>query len=178
MSDYRSDLVEDLKDPVYASKYLSAAYADSLEAFLVALRDVGEAQKGMTKLATAAGVNRENLYRMLSEEGNPRLNSLRAVLGVLPLRVKFEPLVPSDISEPKRTGIESARTISSTASGFSWSSAGTVNTGTFAGPQTTSSDLGVSSSSLSAATLTFPPRKTVSMDFHANNNLSGIQKRA
>jgi probable addiction module antidote protein len=91
MKNYKSDLLEDLKDANYASEYLSAAYADSTEAFLVALRDVTEAHKGMAKLASEARVNRENLYRMLSEDGNPRLNSLRAVLAVLRLRVKFEP---------------------------------------------------------------------------------------
>jgi probable addiction module antidote protein len=71
--------------------YLSAALADSSEAFLVALRDVAEAQKGLTQLASAAKVNRENLYRMLSEEGNPRLSSLGAIMEALGLRLSVEP---------------------------------------------------------------------------------------
>jgi probable addiction module antidote protein len=87
MSDYRTDLFKDLKNPRYSAKYLSAAYADSTEAFLVALRDVARAQKGMTKLAAAAKVNRENLYRTLSKEGNPRLTNLRAIFEALRLRV-------------------------------------------------------------------------------------------
>src|SRR5580704_15249687 len=94
MSDYKSDLLKVLKSSRYASKYLSAAYADSAEAFLVALRDVADAQKGMTKLAAESGVNRENLYRMLSEDGNPRLDSLRAVLDAMGLRIKVEPISP------------------------------------------------------------------------------------
>ena len=98
MSNYRKDLLEDLKSPRYSAKYLSAAYADSAEAFLVALRDVASAQKGMTKLAAAAEVNRENLYRMLSKEGNPRLDNLRAVFEALNLRVTIEPAL--DASEP------------------------------------------------------------------------------
>ena len=97
MSDYKSELLEDLKNPAYATKYLSAAYADSEEAFLVALRDVADVQKGMAGLAREAGVNRENLYRMLSQTGNPRLANLRAVLDVLKVRVIFEPATP-----PKR----------------------------------------------------------------------------
>jgi probable addiction module antidote protein len=99
MSDYRKDLLKDLKNRSYSDKYLSAAYADSTEAFLVALRDVAAAQKGMTKLAAAAQVNRENLYRMLSKEGNPRLYHLRAVLEALKLRVRIESVV--DDSEPR-----------------------------------------------------------------------------
>jgi probable addiction module antidote protein len=89
MSDYKDDLFEDLKDPPYAAQYLSAAYADSAEAFLVALRDVADVYVGMKKLATRAGINRENLYRMLSEGGNPRLASLRAVLETLGMGVDF-----------------------------------------------------------------------------------------
>jgi len=88
---YKTDLLVDLKSVDYCAKYLRAAIADSVEAFLVALRDVGEAQQGMTKLATAAGVNRENLYRMLSGRGNPRLNNLKAVLDAVGLRIEFAP---------------------------------------------------------------------------------------
>ena len=98
MSDYKKDLLGDLKSPGYAARYLSAAYADSSEAFLVALRDVAKAQKGMTKLAAAADVNRENLYRMLSKGGNPRLDNLRAVFHALNLRIRIEPAL--DASAP------------------------------------------------------------------------------
>lgn len=81
--DYRTDLRIRLMDPEYAAGYLSFAITESLEAFLLALRDVTEVQKGMKKVSLQAGVNRENLYRMLSEGGNPRLKSLSAVLGAL-----------------------------------------------------------------------------------------------
>ena len=82
-NDYRADLLADLRDLDYAKGYLSAAAKESFETLLLALRDVAEAQKGMGKLASEARVNRENLYRMLSEEGNPRLSSLYAVLDAL-----------------------------------------------------------------------------------------------
>lgn len=94
MSDYRTDLLERLKSARYSARYLTACIADSPEAFLVALKDVADAQKGMSKLATEAGVNRENLYRMLSEQGNPRFENLRSVLQALNIRVIFEPLRP------------------------------------------------------------------------------------
>ncbi len=90
MSEYKEDLLEDLKDADYSAKYLSAAIRDSREAFLVALRDVVEARKGMAKVAREAGVNRENLYRLLSEDGNPRLSSLHAVLETLGLQLFVE----------------------------------------------------------------------------------------
>lgn len=89
---YKQDLLADLRSNLgYAAEYLSAAYADSPEAFLVALRDVTEAQKGMAKVAKQARVNRENLYRTLSERGNPTLNTVGSVLEALGIAVKFEP---------------------------------------------------------------------------------------
>jgi probable addiction module antidote protein len=87
---YKADLLARLRDHEYAAGYLSAASAESLETFLLALRDVAEAQEGMAKVASEAGVNRENLYRMLSEEGNPRLSSLYAVLDALGFRIAVE----------------------------------------------------------------------------------------
>jgi hypothetical protein len=42
---YRADLLVDLESPDYCAEYLQAAIADSLEAFLVALRDVAQAQR-------------------------------------------------------------------------------------------------------------------------------------
>jgi probable addiction module antidote protein len=89
---YRADLLSDLRDdPEYAAEYLTAARADSKEAFLVALRDVAEARKGMKKVATEAKLNRENLYRALSREGNPRIETVVSVLDVLGIEEVFRP---------------------------------------------------------------------------------------
>jgi probable addiction module antidote protein len=89
---YKADLLADLRNDLgYAAEYLSAAYADSQEAFLVALRDVAEAQKGVGRVAELAKVNRENLYRTLSRHGNPTLNTVGSVLDVLGLKVIIVP---------------------------------------------------------------------------------------
>ncbi len=85
---YRSDLLNDLKNDIgYAAKYLSAALADSKEAFLVALRDVAEAQKGIGQIAGQTKLNRENLYRTLSKHGNPTLSTLSGVLDAVGLKI-------------------------------------------------------------------------------------------
>jgi probable addiction module antidote protein len=80
---YKGDLLHRLKDLQYAQLYLDAAAKESQETLLLALRDVAEAQKGMSQLAEEADVNRENLYRALSEDGNPRLSTLGSVLDAL-----------------------------------------------------------------------------------------------
>ena len=85
-SDYHSWLLTQLADPDEAASYLNAAIEDSPQMFLKALRNVAEAY-GMSKVAEEAGRARESLYRTLSEEGNPRLDTLTSILEVLGLRI-------------------------------------------------------------------------------------------
>ena len=86
---YQSDLINALKDPLEAQEYLNAALEDgNPEVFLLALRDVAEARLGGIKqLADVTKLNRESLYRMLSEKGNPELNSLNVILSTLGFRL-------------------------------------------------------------------------------------------
>jgi probable addiction module antidote protein len=87
---YDEGLIAGLKDPQEATAYLNAALEDGdQEVFLLALRDVAEA-RGITKLAQDAELNRENLYRMLSRQGNPQLASLIAVLRSMGLRLTID----------------------------------------------------------------------------------------
>lgn len=87
---YRDSLLESLQDPGEAAAYLDAALeGEDSQVFLLALRDVAEA-RGISHVATKADLNRESLYRMLSEEGNPRLSSLEALLHALGLRLAVE----------------------------------------------------------------------------------------
>ena len=84
---YRDDLIEDLKNPKTAIRYLNAVLEDGdQDAFLLALRYVAEAQGGMTKLARTAKMNRVNLYRMLSKRGNPELVNLGSILHAMGFR--------------------------------------------------------------------------------------------
>ena len=88
---YDIGLHEDLRDPVEAAEYLNAALEDGTQdVFLMALRDVAKAH-GLTRLARETSLNRENMYRILSEEGNPQLSSLKALLDSLELKLSVEP---------------------------------------------------------------------------------------
>jgi len=80
------------KDPGFGAEYLKAALEDSDEprALLIALRHLAQAH-GIAKVAKAAGIERESLYRALSEKGNPRLSTLMAVTKVIGLRLTVEP---------------------------------------------------------------------------------------
>lgn len=91
--DYQEYLIESLRNPQEAHAYLNAALMDEdPRVFLLALKNVLEAQdRDMTSLADEANLNRENLYRMLSKKGNPKLTSLRSVLHVLGLELAIQP---------------------------------------------------------------------------------------
>ena len=56
-----------------------------------ALRNVAEALGGIAYIAKAAKLNRETLYRTLSEGGNPELRSLTAILHAAGLRLSVVP---------------------------------------------------------------------------------------
>ena len=85
---YEDMLDEDLQDPAEAVGYLNACLEDGdPDVFLLALRDVARAQGGVARLADATNLNREHLYRMLSENGNPALRSLEALLDALGFRL-------------------------------------------------------------------------------------------
>ena len=86
-------MVRELREnPDFAAEYLRAALADAEEprVLLVALRRVAEARGGVAKVAKAAGIERESLYRALSAHGNPRLSTLVAVTKAMGLKLTVE----------------------------------------------------------------------------------------
>ena len=88
---YKDDLLESLTDPEEAREYLNAALQDeNPEVFLLALRDIVEANSSMSELAKGTNRNRESLYKTLSEKGNPQLNSIRSILSNLGFRLAIE----------------------------------------------------------------------------------------
>ena len=87
---FRRILREKLNQPEVAAEYLTACYEDGPEVFLLGLRDVVEARGGVGRTAALSKLNRENLYRLVSRKGNPRLTSLNSVLSALGLKVVFE----------------------------------------------------------------------------------------
>jgi probable addiction module antidote protein len=93
---YQDWLIEQLKDHDMAVAYLNEAFAESLKGdeesrqiFLMALRDVAEAQGGLGKLAKKAHVGRESLYKTLSKTGNPQWYTLVTLIMSLGLNLRF-----------------------------------------------------------------------------------------
>ena len=93
---YHEWLLEKLKDHDEAVAYLNAALEESLKGdeesqhlFLIALRNVAEAQGGIAHLAKKAHVGRESLYKTLSENGNPKWHTLVSLVIALGLNLRL-----------------------------------------------------------------------------------------
>lgn len=85
---YDDLLMDMLKDEDRALAYLNAALEEQdPRVFLIALRNVTQAQGGVAAVATRSGLNRESLYRALSKKGNPSVQTLAAILAALGVRL-------------------------------------------------------------------------------------------
>lgn len=94
---YKDYLSDYLRKPEAAAAYLNAALEEGNEAFTLALKDVVTSLGGgITTVAHRTELNRESLYRMLSQKGNPQLKSLNAVIDCLGLQLH---IIPRSFSE-------------------------------------------------------------------------------
>jgi probable addiction module antidote protein len=80
-----------------ADKYIKIAFEEYAKdgdekALLVTLRQAAKAKMGFKGLAEKTGLSRESLYRALSTNGNPRLHTVKLVLGALGYELKLHQL--------------------------------------------------------------------------------------
>ncbi|ALE02852.1 DNA-binding protein [Bartonella ancashensis] len=86
-------------DPAYAVELLNNILEDGEPTeLLIALRQMAKAFGGIRNVAKSAALNPNQLYRTLSEKGNPEIKSLSAILRVMGLRLAVQPLAAH--SEP------------------------------------------------------------------------------
>ena len=102
-------LKEHLQDKQVAAMYLEECLADgNIKLFKKALKEVADAQLGgVTALSRDIDLNRQSLYRTLSEDGNPRLSTLIKILDALGLRIAVT--IKSDIDVSTLRGQEEMR---------------------------------------------------------------------
>ena len=102
------DVAEHLRTPEDMAAYLEAAIEEAgCDAAFVAraLGDIARA-KGMSQVACDAGLSRESLYKALSGERNPTLDTVLRVVAALGLTLRAEaapasgPTVPGAATHP------------------------------------------------------------------------------
>lgn len=81
-----------LRNDAERAAYLAALLEDGdARVLTIGLRDLAESAGGMAMIAERTGLSRETLYRTLSADGNPRLDTLTAVLQAMGLRLSVTP---------------------------------------------------------------------------------------
>ncbi|MGO8759589.1 MAG: DNA-binding protein [Terracidiphilus sp.] len=79
------------EDPAYAVELLNSILEDGDQSeLLIVLRQMAKAFGGVQSVAEKADLNPTQLYRTLSEDGNPALSSLTAILKAMGLRLAVE----------------------------------------------------------------------------------------
>ena len=91
MPSKKYDTSDYLQTPEEVALYIDAALEeDDPKLLLAALRDVVNSQGGMAMIAERTGLNRESLYKALSETGNPKLSTLFEVIKSLGLHLSVK----------------------------------------------------------------------------------------
>ena len=86
----RFDAAEYLTDPTDQDDLLADASASGDPAYLAHALGVVARARGMPNLERSTGMKRQALYRALSRDGNPRLDTLMKVAGALGFKVRLE----------------------------------------------------------------------------------------
>lgn len=74
------DIAAQLNSEESVLHYLAAAFEDGdTQLIKAALSDVARA-RGMSEIAKQAGLSRQGIYKALSDEGNPSLETLSSIL--------------------------------------------------------------------------------------------------
>jgi probable addiction module antidote protein len=102
---------------VKTRRFDAASYLDTEErqaAYIAAALETGDAEfvrdaiglvaraRGMTRLAKAAGMNRESLYKALGEKGNPEFGTVMRIVGALGLSLTAHPAASKRASRKRR----------------------------------------------------------------------------
>ncbi len=81
------DSAEFLDSDEAIAEYLAAAVEEGDAALFRRALGVAARARGMTEIARQTGLSRESLYRALSDEGNPSLDTALRVVSALNVRL-------------------------------------------------------------------------------------------
>lgn len=92
---------ETLQDDSEATAYLELAIEEyqkdgDTKALMRAIKRVAEAKGGISKLAQETNLNRQNLYRIFSNQTSPRFDTLTKILRALGLTFALKTFNPQE----------------------------------------------------------------------------------
>ncbi|MBD8907119.1 addiction module antidote protein [Methylorubrum zatmanii] len=88
------DSAEFLDTDEAVAEYLAAAIEEGDAVLFRRALGVAARARGMTQIAREAGLSRESLYRALSDDGNPSLDTALRVLNALNVRLTAFAVTP------------------------------------------------------------------------------------
>src|ERR1700722_14461930 len=81
--DFKQDFYKELEDSEAAEAYLNDAMdSGDTKVILLAVRDIAKV-RGVAEISKRTGIQREHLYTILSEHGNPTLENFSAIVDAL-----------------------------------------------------------------------------------------------
>jgi len=87
----KHNVADYLKTPEAVAAFIEEFLGDDSETFIAALGEVASSV-GFAKLAEHAGVKRQHLYQMLSENGNPTYANLSKIVAAMGCRLSIIPI--------------------------------------------------------------------------------------
>lgn len=96
MGNWREYLMERLADPENAINYLDVSLEEyqvdgDTDFFLMGLRNVVEAQGGVSTFAEQIGLEQETLQELLSNSAAPRIDTFNTIVKALGCRLSIKP---------------------------------------------------------------------------------------
>lgn len=92
-----------LRDSEAIAEYMAAAFETGDPSYVSHALGVVARAKGMSEIARASGLSREHLYRSFSENGNPTLKSILAVMDTLGVQLSATAAEKATESDPEPT---------------------------------------------------------------------------
>ena len=97
------DAAATLRDSEAIAEYMAAAFETQDPSYVSHALGVVARAKGMSEIARASGLSREHLYRSFSEDGNPTLKSILAVMEALGVQLSATAVEKSSDTSPKKS---------------------------------------------------------------------------
>ena len=95
------DAAVTLRDSEGIAEYMAAAFETGDPGYVSHALGVVARAKGMSEIARTSGLSREHLYRSFSENGNPTLKSILAVMDALGVQLSATAIEGAAASKPK-----------------------------------------------------------------------------
>ena len=95
---HRDVVIEELKNDLeFRHAYMQLALEDyqedkDMQLLLLSLRNVAEALGGVPELSRKTNIGKTSLYKVLSEDGNPQLDTVHTILNGLGYKMQVVPV--------------------------------------------------------------------------------------